>query len=354
MHDFRQRAPWSVPPAVYYAECLSLVEEAERLGYDAVWLCEHHGTADGFLPSPLVVAGAIAARTARIRIGTAVLLLPLHHPLRVAEDAAVVHALSGGRLILAVGQGYAPEEFAAFGVDRRHRPSRLEEGVAIIRQAWRDGRTGFSGRRFDLPDLPFEPRPPAGAPIWFGAVGERAVDRAVRQADGLLVYVSEPADAADRYAVLAEALARHDRDPATFPFALTTLVHVADDADLAWREAAAGLSYLESALRAAGGEGPALRAEDMDRDRYLVGTPAEVADKLVALHRAAPFDHLAFWGRLPGLPAARAAEAAGLFATEVAPQVTAAVAGGQAQTSSGSWIVSPSRKGPRSSGSRRG
>src|SRR5690242_885805 len=329
MHDFRQRLPWTVPPAAYYAECLELVEEAERLGYGAVWLCEHHGTADGFLPSPLVVAAALAARTTRIRIGTSVLLLPLHHPLRVAEDAAVVHALSGGRLVLAVGQGYAPAEFAAFGVDRRHRPSRFEEGVEVIRRAWRDGRTGFAGRRFDVPDLPFEPRPAAGAPIWFGAVGEPAVDRAVRQADGLLVYVSEPADAAGRYAVLAGALARHGRDRATFPWALTTLVHVAEDADLAWREASAGLAYLESALRDAGGEGPALRPEDMDRDRYLVGTPDEVADRLIALYREAPFDHLAFWGRLPGLTAARAAAATRLFAAEVAPRVAAA-AGGQA------------------------
>jgi alkanesulfonate monooxygenase SsuD/methylene tetrahydromethanopterin reductase-like flavin-dependent oxidoreductase (luciferase family) len=312
MLDFRQRSPWRVTAATYYAECLDLAVRAEDLGYGAVWLCEHHGTPDGFLPSPLVAAGALAARTSRILIGTSVLLLPLHHPLRVAEDAAVVHALSGGRFVLGVGQGYAPDEFAAFGVDRSHRPSRFEEGVAIIRQAWRTGRTGFTGRRFVVPDLPFSPQPAPDAPIWFGAVGEVAVDRAVRLADGLTVYVSEPAEVPSRYAVLRAALARHGRD--RFPFAVTTVVHVADDPDIAWREAAPGIAYLESALRST-----PLDPADLDRSRYLVGTPAEVAQRLSDLHAQVPYDHLAFWGRLPGLSATQAESSATLFANAVLP-----------------------------------
>lgn len=311
MHDFRQPLPWRTPLADYYGECLRLIEEAEDLGYETVWLSEHHGTEDGFLPSPLVAAAAVAARTTRIRVGTNVLLLPLHHPLRVAEDAAVVDTFADGRFVLGVGQGYAQHEFDLFGVDRRHRPSRFEEGLQIVLDAWREGRTGFSGRRHRLPAGSFAPT--TRAPVYVGATGGPALDRAVRMADGLLTYVAEPRHAYERYAAYVDALDRHDRAPETFPFVLTSVCHVADDAELAWERAAPGLAYLESALRP-----EPLDPSDLDRDDYLVGTPAQVAERLAALHAEVPFDHFAFWARLPGLDHAEAAEAQRRFATEVA------------------------------------
>lgn len=316
LHDFRQPLPWRISTSDYHAECFELVEEAESLGYEAVWLSEHHGTADGFTAAPLVLAAAIAARTRRLKVGTNVLLLPLHHPIRVAEDGAAVHAISGGRLVLGVGQGYAPHEFELFGVDRSHRPSRLEEGLSVIRQAWRDGRTGFAGRRFALPDGPFEPRPPANAPIYVGATGGPALDRTVRLADGLLTYVAEPRHAHERYANYVEALERHGRARETFPFVLTGVCHVATDPDVAWQQAAPGIAYLESALRP-----EPLRPEDLDREEYLVGTPADVADRLAALHADVPFDQFAFWARLPGLTKEQAATAQRLFAGAVMPRL---------------------------------
>lgn len=315
MHDFRQRLPWTVPTSTYYAECLDLIGYAEELGYDAVWLSEHHGTADGFLPSPLVAAAAIAMRTTRMRIGTSVLLLPLHHPLRVAEDAAIVHALSGGRLVLGVGQGYAPHEFAALGVNRSHRPSRFVEGVEIIRRAWTEGRTGYDGKRYAIPDLPFEPRPPDPAPIYFGATTPESVDRAVRMADGLTIYVTEPErELPERYDVLAEARARHDRPD--FPLTWTTMIHVDEDRDEAWAQAGPGLAYLESPLRST-----PITPDELDRDALLVGTPDEVADRVRALYARAPFDHLAFWSRLPGLTVAQAESSLRLFMERVVPAV---------------------------------
>ncbi len=115
LQDFRQALPFDRPYDQYYGECLATVRAAEDLGYSAVWLSEHHFTDDGFLPSPLVMAVAIARETTRIQIGTNILILPLHHPLRVAEDAAVADLLSGGRLVLGVGQGYTPGEIAGYG-----------------------------------------------------------------------------------------------------------------------------------------------------------------------------------------------------------------------------------------------
>jgi alkanesulfonate monooxygenase SsuD/methylene tetrahydromethanopterin reductase-like flavin-dependent oxidoreductase (luciferase family) len=309
MHDFRQMRPWRASAAEYYRECLGLIEEAERLGYETVWLSEHHGTGDGFLPAPLVAAAAISSRTTRIKIATNVLVLPLHHPLRVAEDASVVQALSGGRLILGIGQGYNPHEYELFGVNLRHRPSRFEEGMALIRRAWRDGRTGFTGRRFVLPDGPFAPTPTPQVPLLVGAVGPVAVDRAVRTGDGLIVYVSRPTDLPERSLAMTEALERHRRPRDSFTFNVTSVAHVADDADQAWARAAPGIAYLESALQ----QHP-LRAEDLDRDAYLVGTPTDIARRIVNLHRQIPFDHFAFWARLPGLTLEQAAQSQRLLA----------------------------------------
>ena len=124
IYDFRNPKRWERPFPALYAEQLEQIAYAEQLGFDSVWITEHHFVEDGYTPSVLTMAAAIAVRTRRIRIGTWVLLLPLHHALRVAEDAATVDILSGGRLDLGMGLGYRVEEFAALGVDRRQRGRR--------------------------------------------------------------------------------------------------------------------------------------------------------------------------------------------------------------------------------------
>ena len=178
-YDFRQKLPLG-DYARFYAECLEEIEEAETLGFTGVWLSEHHFMDDGYLPSPLVVAAAIAASTSTMTIGTNVLLLPMHHPLRVAEDAAVADLVSGGRFVLGVGQGYVQHEFETLGFRRKFRPSLFEEGIEVIRHALEDGRTGFDGKRWRFEDLPFEPRPKEKLPIFVGAFADPAIDRAAR------------------------------------------------------------------------------------------------------------------------------------------------------------------------------
>ena len=117
------------------AEAEREAEVAEAAGFSGFFVGEHHQDKDGFLPSPFVVLAAIAARTSRIRVGTAVLLLPLHHPIRVAEDAATLDVVSGGRTVLGVGLGYQEADFRAAGIDRRERVPRFEESVDILRRA---------------------------------------------------------------------------------------------------------------------------------------------------------------------------------------------------------------------------
>jgi probable F420-dependent oxidoreductase len=323
-YDFRQRLPLGNYER-FYAECFEEIEESERLGFTGVWLSEHHFVDDGYLPSPLVVAAAIAARTRRLTIGTNVLLLPMHHPLRVAEDGAVVQLISGGRFVLGVGQGYVQHEFEALGFDRKYRPSLLEEGIEVIKHAWEEGRTGYEGKRWRLDDLPFEPRPEKRPPIYVGAFADPAIDRAVRLADGFLASTGGGA-LADTYRRVREALARHGRDDEDFPFIASGVVYVHEDPERALADVAPAISYQRSRYAEWGTDRDRprpepIRPEDLPWERYLVGSPDEVAEGLIRLHQEAPYDHYCFWGRLPGITHEQALANALLFASEVMPKV---------------------------------
>ena len=129
MFDFRNPAQWRRPDPAVYRSHLDEIVRIEELGYHNVWLTEHHFVEDGYNPSVLPMAAAIAVRTSRIRIGTFVLLLPFHNPVRVAEDAICIDILSSGRFDLGVGQGYRAEEFAALNIPRAERSARLAEAI---------------------------------------------------------------------------------------------------------------------------------------------------------------------------------------------------------------------------------
>jgi alkanesulfonate monooxygenase SsuD/methylene tetrahydromethanopterin reductase-like flavin-dependent oxidoreductase (luciferase family) len=167
-----------------------LAVAAEEAGFDSFWVTEHHGLPDGYLPSPLTLLAALAPATDRIELATGLLLAPLHHPLRIAEDAAVVDRLSGGRLVLGLGLGYAAHEYRAFGVDPATRGERLSALVGALRAAW-------TGEEFDCPELGLRgvrvtPTPARPIPIWLGGYAAAAVARAGRLADGHLVGRGEP------------------------------------------------------------------------------------------------------------------------------------------------------------------
>jgi alkanesulfonate monooxygenase SsuD/methylene tetrahydromethanopterin reductase-like flavin-dependent oxidoreductase (luciferase family) len=327
-YDFRQKPPLG-DYARFYAECLEEIGEAEALGFTGVWLSEHHFVDDGYLPSPLVVAAAIAARTRTMTIGTNVLLLPMHHPLRVAEDAAVADLVSGGRFVLGVGQGYVQHEFEALGYERKYRPSLFEEGIEVIRHALEEGRTGYEGRRWRFGDLPFEPRPKEKLPIFIGAFADPAIDRAARLADGFLASAGGGAFG-ETYRKVRTALERHGRGDERFPYVASGVAFVHEDAGRAREIVGPAIAYQRTRYAEWGTDrdeprpGP-IREEDLPWERYLVGTPGEVADGLIQLYQEAPYDHLCFWGRLPGVTHEQALANMRLFASEVVPKVNDAV-----------------------------
>lgn len=185
-YDFRNPAPSTVPFETLYQQSLEQIAWADTLGFDSVWLTEHHFCDDGYAPSPLVIAAAIGERTKRMRIGTNLMLLPLADPLRLAEDAATLSILTGGRFDLGVGLGYRELEFNYFGRSLKNRPSLMEEGVALLRAAWTGEPIQFSGKRYDVDGLRVTPAPATTPRIFMGGMADPAIARAARLGDGFL------------------------------------------------------------------------------------------------------------------------------------------------------------------------
>ncbi|MGH7857572.1 MAG: LLM class flavin-dependent oxidoreductase [Candidatus Binatia bacterium] len=182
-----------VPPfgkathAELYRACLDQCAWADELGLDIVVLSEHHGVEDGYLPAPVTLAAAIAGRTKRIPINVAAVLLPLHDPVRLAEQLAIVSLSSGGRLSFVAGLGYRQEEFDMAGVDRRQRGKLLEESVEVLRQAWTGEPFEWRGRTIRV-----RPKPESPPMILVGGSTEIAARRAARLRAGFFPAVGDP------------------------------------------------------------------------------------------------------------------------------------------------------------------
>jgi len=213
-----QRFPGeSRPDAELIQDALDLAERADRLGLASVWVSEHHFVDDAYLPAPLPLCAAIAARTLRIAIGTGLLLAPLHEAVRLAEDAAVVDGVSRGRLILGLGLGWRAEEFDGLGIPLGQRGRRLEDTVATLRQAWEGGPV-TGGAQIRYPQLLVRPLParPGGPPIWIGAMAEVAVRRAGRIAQGFMATEVTPMGLAEQVGWALEARERAGADLSDF------------------------------------------------------------------------------------------------------------------------------------------
>ena len=176
VYDFRNPPDSGIETPRLYAEILDQVAWLDGLGLDLVWFTEHHFVDDGYLPSWTPVAGAMAARTKRVRFSSDICLLPFNHPIRLAEDLAVLDNLSGGRVELGVGMGYAPHEFRGFGIPIPQRLSRTEEGIAVLRRCFTGERFSYHGTRYQFDDVVIRPRyvQPGGPPLWIAAMSAAA------------------------------------------------------------------------------------------------------------------------------------------------------------------------------------
>lgn len=330
--DFARR-PWQE----LYRDHIALAAHSETLGFDHVWLTEHHFVDDGYSPALMPIATAIAAQTRRVRIGTFVLLLPLHATVRLVEDVATADVISGGRIDLGVGLGYRVGEFAGMGISPRERGARFSEQLPLVRRLL-DGETvTYEGRfhRFEGARIMPPPVQPS-LPLWVGARGDKALDRAARMGCHLAGVSSE------HRLKYREALARHGRAPDDYHVSQMVLVYVAETKARAWQEAARPVHHMLSLYRdwaaEAGDENNDDQAtrgipspEDMQRDQAgtffgepaFIGTPDFVYQGLRDLLQRSPCTHLVLMGVLPGAPMEGTRRNVELFASEVMPRLKA-------------------------------
>ena len=321
--DLRNPAFAGVTLTDRYAAALDMAEWADAQGVLAVVLSEHHGSDDGYLPSAMTMAAAVAARTSKVAIWVSAIAAPFHDPVRLAEEAVVVDSLSAGRLTVVLANGYVPSEFEMFGVPVRERVARTTEAVLALRAA-RDGEPVVVGdRSVRVTPSPDRGRGRTGPTVLLGGSGPAAARRAARIADGF--QPSNP-DAWEVYR--AERLALGHADPGGYLAEPTGFTHVALDPDAAWARIAPhalheSQSYGRWAIEA-GIEGASGYRDSDDPDelrasgRYRVVTP----DDLVAELSADPMALVVLNPMMGGIPPELAWESLRSIERDVLPRLT--------------------------------
>jgi alkanesulfonate monooxygenase SsuD/methylene tetrahydromethanopterin reductase-like flavin-dependent oxidoreductase (luciferase family) len=310
--DFRNPPGWRRPWTDHYARTLEFIEEADRLGSGAIFLTEHHLTEDGYLPQPMTMAGAIAVRTRRSRIGTAVMLATLRHPLHMAEEVTIVDLLSGGRAELGLGTGYRPVEFAAFGVDAKNKHAVLDSHLVEL-------------RRLLTPGSEMSP-PPAQArlPLWVGYNGPAGARRAGLLGEGLLSVRRELLEPYRRGLVEGG----HDAEMGRMCGHVNLVV--TDDPEATWAAIERNVAYQMNSYigyRAEGSAEPppapvtgrAIRQGTERIGEYVVLTPESAVDYLRGKTIGLPVAHVLTWLSIANMPDNLIARHLELLFTKVAP-----------------------------------
>lgn len=300
---YLMQCPEGKPHSQVYQETLEQIELAEALGFDSVWLTEHHfidhshdhwllGGAYGICTSPLAFGCAIAARTKRVRIGQAVNVLPLHHPIRIAEDAAVLDIVSDGRLDFGAGLGYRSYQFAGYGVPEAEKLERFHESLEIIVRAWTNEIFSYDGKHYRIPPLELVPRPvqKPHPPVWVAPArfwSDEAVAFAARHGYNILLAWASPEQLRAGRVKYEQALkAAGHTDQKYFPVTRHAFVGATDEE--AYRVAAPAVEYYYRHTA------PTRPVQDYERDAWIFGSPETCLRKLADL-AAVGVDYVLLW-----------------------------------------------------------
>jgi alkanesulfonate monooxygenase SsuD/methylene tetrahydromethanopterin reductase-like flavin-dependent oxidoreductase (luciferase family) len=326
LYDFRNPQQWHRPWAELYAQTLEFIAWSESIGFQGAWVPEHHGAEDAYMPSPLVMLAAIAVRTKTIKLGSAIALAPLYHPVRFAEECAVLDILSNGRLEMAVAIGYRRREAEGYGTEFSTRGRRTDEFLEIVSRLWAGETVNYEGRHFTLRNAAIAPRPVSGRiPLYMGGFNDKALERIAKYGDGYFGNL----DVVEPY---LQKLRLLGKDTAAARIRIQGLfVVVAKDPEKALHELAPYFHHVNNTYgrwlnedRASTGFGAAATLEPMTLEAFRTSgilsilTPAQAIDRFNAMRAKAPVEH--FMMMLPpGLEPAKFMPYAQVFAEEVLP-----------------------------------
>jgi alkanesulfonate monooxygenase SsuD/methylene tetrahydromethanopterin reductase-like flavin-dependent oxidoreductase (luciferase family) len=290
--------------ASVYARAIERFEIMDRTGYDAVWLAEHHFSGYSVCPSVHMMATMAAARTQRLRIGTAVSLAPFYHPLRLAEEVALLDMLSGGRVNWGAGRGFSLGEFTAFGIPPNESTSRFRETVEIVLRAWAEERLTYKGEHFQFDAVEVLPKPlqQPHPPVWMAATSEPAIDWAASRGFSILMDPhSSQAELGKKRRHYAERMTAAGFSAAGRDIPMARLIAVADTEERAAETARRGAAWTVGSY--IGAQHQAVRVEQRNfggidpvehyvKDVIIHGTPDAVCDQVLALQESAQLNYL--------------------------------------------------------------
>ena len=311
-------------------EFIDYVVEAEELGFESVFLVEHHFTGFGQVSASLNLLSFLAAKTRRMRLGTAVMVLPWHNPALLAEQAATVDVLSGGRLDLGVGRGYRYNEFHGFCMDMDEAEARYQECLAFIRKAWTtEGRFSHHGKYWNYDDVVVEPAPlqRPHPPLWIGANSSASIIKTAREGMNLLIAQhGTPEAVGEKVAIYREAVEEAGRVFDPFSAGVTRALHVCYTPEERNRQHALRIRFMRnvqelslppsgspiagSHFQGHGDEADMRRKTETDA---LIGTPEEIIARL-KVYEAAGIRHMLL------MDVGGSREALRIFGREVLPE----------------------------------
>jgi probable F420-dependent oxidoreductase len=315
-----------------YRATIQQVQEAEALGFESISVAEHHFLPDGWIPTPMTFLGALAAVTQEIKLTTNIVILPLHHPITVAEQAAVLDLVSGGDFRLGVSIGWRDEEFDAFSVEKSERVARVEEGIELIRLLLTEESVTYEGDIYTVEDLTLMPRPvQESLPIWYGGQSKPAIDRAAQMAD---VWSMSPIETrnelAEKVDVYNDALKRHDQPLDEVHRPLRREAYIAEDDETAWEEVGPALLYEYEDVYGDYGEiGHEFITEDTEsaieelrdhaENRFIIGGPETAIEELSEYRETIDMDEVLLRMHFPGLDPMKSEKSMRIIAEDVMP-----------------------------------
>ncbi|NJN44242.1 MAG: LLM class flavin-dependent oxidoreductase [Anaerolineae bacterium] len=273
----------------FFQEALRESIFGEELGFDSVWLEEHHSIRNHYWPSPLMALAGIATRTSTILLGTDISVLPFYHPVRAAEDIAMLDIMSGGRTIFGAAIGYREPEFALYDVSLEKRGARYVEMLKIMQALWAQDHVEFHGRFYNIVGC-IEPRPEKLPQVWLGGWGELSLKRAAQLGDawvpGPTAHLEKLLAAQGQYQAF---LIESGKRPENYPKPLTREVVIAETSSQAWELAEKYLMVNYRDEYGGGWNHPLIGSEDstpvnqlqtLGKDRFIIGNPDECVAKI--------------------------------------------------------------------------